>query len=112
VGDDFSPFGIAQALNDKAGMVVLHVQILIDSLVEDVAPIAMLRACKFVDRLKLGGLGPETNGFDLCGCHITNGKSRTQRTAMTFNSWESGAAYHRRMQRSGAFGTLAGDTYD
>lgn len=69
--DDRARFGIAQALFDQTGVVILQVEILIDSFVENIAAITMLRARQFVDLLQLRGGGPETDRFDLCGGHNT-----------------------------------------
>jgi hypothetical protein len=52
MGDGLALFGIAQALFDETGVVVLHVEILIDSFVENIAAITMLRARQLVDLLQ------------------------------------------------------------
>jgi hypothetical protein len=62
MGDGFALFRIAQPLFDETGVVVLQVEILVDSFVENVAAITLLGARQLVDLLQF-----QRGGFKLTG---------------------------------------------
>ncbi len=69
VRDDFSCFGVPQALFNEGGVVGVHVEILIDGFVEDVAAVAVLCVGEFVDSLEFGRWRAEADRFDFWRDH-------------------------------------------